>query len=296
MNIQNKYGFVIGQQVGDMIITDMYRNSEGHLHLIMKCPICGFEKTLRYNRITKIVNHDVHSKPISVKDQYPIGTIINDMTVIGHINENGSVKVMCKCNICGKEKIIEASNIKRNIGTTKHEYCSRAAHGTYSTLQYFSRRLYTEWTHMLDRIYNVNHPSYDNYGGRGLTTDYNDFMDFYNDMGESYYNHVLQYGEKDTTLDRIDNNLGYVKGNIRWATNLEQVINRTNMKKNFLAYSPDGNTYLSNSIKEFAEHHGLDRSGISACLANRQHHTHNWVFCYANLLFLPQNVIFELYY
>ena len=35
-NLENKYGFIIGQQIGDMVITDMYRSKHKHLVYCIK--------------------------------------------------------------------------------------------------------------------------------------------------------------------------------------------------------------------------------------------------------------------
>lgn len=50
-------------------------------------------------------------------------------------------------------------------------------------------------------------------------------------MWQSYYKHIKQYWEKNTTLDRIDVNWNYCKNNCRRATREEQMNNmRTNHK------------------------------------------------------------------
>src|SRR5581483_1177284 len=60
------------------------------------------------------------------------------------------------------------------------------------------------------------------YGARGIKCEWKDFMEFKNDMYDSYLEHAEEYGAKDTTLDRINNDGNYSKENCRWATHAVQ--------------------------------------------------------------------------
>jgi len=71
---------------------------------------------------------------------------------------------------------------------------------------------------------------YKNYGGRGITVCeewIDDFTKFKEDMYEDYIIHCKNYSERETTIERIDVNLGYNKENCTWATYKEQANNTT---------------------------------------------------------------------
>lgn len=71
---------------------------------------------------------------------------------------------------------------------------------------------------MKRRCNNKDHRSYTSYGGRGIKCFINTAQELIKLIGKRP---GLKY-----SVDRIDNNGNYIKGNIRWATSLEQAHNK----------------------------------------------------------------------
>ena len=139
----------------------------------------------------------------------------------------------CQCE-CGRECIVRVDMLlskKRptsSCGCIKNEQIAKAGepyrfkptHGDTFT------RFYRIYIHMLDRCNNPKVDSYKNYGAKGIKVEWKCYEDFKRDMYESYIQHVEEYGEDDTEIDRIDPKGNYCKDNCHWVTNLQQANNK----------------------------------------------------------------------
>lgn len=81
---------------------------------------------------------------------------------------------------------------------------------------------YHIWKSMLSRCHNPKHPSYSEYGGRGIAVcqEWHIFENFLTGIGKR--------PTKGHSVDRIDPNKGYSPDNVRWATGKVQARNKRN--------------------------------------------------------------------
>lgn len=139
------------------------------------------------------------------------------------VQNNGRKRVqwVCVCE-CGNELLVEAGNL--NSGHTKSCGClsedACAVVGGLHDHGMTGSREFQSWSGAKGRCYNPDSQQYKNYGGRGITM-HPDWIDNF----QEFYDHIGPC-PAGLTLDRMDNNKGYIPGNVRWATSVEQIRNR----------------------------------------------------------------------
>lgn len=145
-------------------------------------------------------------------------------------SKNGSVLWLVKCE-CGTSEPFLIIGATMKSGNTTSCGCLRREktaekfrkHGMHNSPEHRT------WVEVHRRCYNENTAQYKDYGGRGIRMSdewKNSFEAFYRDMGPkpgSAY-----------SIDRIDNNGNYEKGNCRWGTRTTQSNNTsTNVRYDF---------------------------------------------------------------
>lgn len=199
------------------------------------------------------------------------GMKFNYLTVLGfdHRESQGvGFKYLWKCKcICGKELLVSRSSLFRGTKScgcmTKIAHIGSSYHGGVRTHGMSNTRFYKLYLKMFERCYKVKGNKYHSNNITVCARWKESFENFRDDMYESYLNHVAKFGEKNTTLDRIDFKGNYCKDNCRWATIKEQA----NNKENNIIISYNG---VSLTLSQWADKLGWSYS----TLANR--HKRKW--------------------
>lgn len=130
-----------------------------------------------------------------------------------HKNARGANFWLCRCAGCGRERAILGSSLVRggSLGCQQCRGADRRTHGASGTA------LYRRWQAMISRCGNPNSADFRYYGALGVSVHpewRKSFQKFREAVGEP--------PSPEHTLERRNPWLGYVPGNVTWATAVEQ--------------------------------------------------------------------------
>lgn len=144
---------------------------------------------------------------------------------IGYAEKHQAIwQCRCDCKRDGCPKYVQVLQLNLRHKRTKGCGClgGKVRHGASSggkiTPEYRSYRGAKE------RCQNKKHHKYLIYGGRGIEFRFNNFEEFYNELGPK------PEPKSKYSVDRKKNNGHYERGNVRWATAKEQANNRRNSR------------------------------------------------------------------
>jgi len=214
-----------------------------------------------------------------------IGQKFNRVLVLDVVGKDKKSRkiIQCKCD-CGTIFNALEDNVKRGITRSCGCWAKEKASITHKKHGLEGTRIYNIWLSMKQRCLNEKNEHYKDYGGRGIKIcdKWLEFINFRDDVYESYLKHVKDFSEKETTIDRVDTNGNYEPDNYRWATYKEQNNNRRDKvtQVNFIAIDPNGIIYKSNNRAEFSRKYNLKTSSVNRCLYGLRKTHRGWRFEY----------------
>lgn len=191
----------------------------------------------------------------------------------------------CVCD-CGKEFVRERGSLLEKRSTNKSCGCFSQKRLSSMRKKHMmtETRFYNIYCGMKSRVTNPNNEKFKHYGERGIKIHANwlkDFINFKNDMFESYEEHVKLYGEKNTTLERINVDGNYEPRNCKWATLKEQKNNQQVHKRQFEAINlTTGEKIVGTNKTDVAKILGISDKDIAKVLSGGRESTKGFTFKY----------------
>lgn len=162
---------------------------------------------------------------------------------------------LCRCD-CGKTKLASGADLltkhTRSCGCLHSETARKTIVSTNKTHGKTHTRLFSIWTNMRTRCYNVRNKTYQWYGKRGIK-----ICDEWRDNFQAFYDWAIENGYKQNlSIDRINNDGDYCPENCRWTTTKAQMRN-TSKTVNFT--TSDG---VTKCLSDWAKFLGITNSAF----------------------------------
>lgn len=191
---------------------------------------CGTERTAFGNKLLSGYAHSCGcDNPLKRIDE--TGKQYGYLSVLRAAASDSGAVFECKC-VCGKVLLVPGKKLRnrnyQSCGCKKSELIKTAPQRLEKTHDERDPNRKTQWPEyrvwncIKNRCYQRSHKDYARYGGAGITMSeewHSSFDRFFADMG-------LRPSQLHS-IDRMKSELGYVKGNCRWATKAEQSENRS---------------------------------------------------------------------
>ena len=257
-----KQAVIIGQKYGMLTVVreeglHTFPSGQKLRQYLCKCE-CGGKKIIVGSKIKRGAEGKTGGvKSCGCLKKDPIGPpkngqMFDRLTVIEEVEPEiwGKAKrrlFKCRCE-CGAITVTRMTSL--NNGRTRSCGCLQSDINTErATTHGMSRsNFYGVWHHMIERTTETNHPSWHNYGGRGIKVCdrwRHSFKNFRDDMFPSY--------KEGLQIDRRDNDGNYSPENCRWVTAKENARNKR-----------DNHKYEGKLVVEWAEELGIKYSTLSS--------------------------------